>query len=110
MRILLIFRKKNINTSKNKKINNSKSNQVNSTTATKEYNNYNYNYKNNYNNNFADINNNIEKQIKYNDNLEELRNTKGKSKNNFFKALGFDYKYISKGNDVKTLIEVLEEL
>ncbi len=44
------------------------------------------------------------------DNLEELRNTKGKSKNNFFKALGFDYKYISKGNDVKTLIEVLEEV
>ena len=72
----IIFRKKNIDTSKNKKINNSKSNQVNSTTATKEYNNYNYNYKNNYNNNFADINNNIEKQIKYNDNLEDLEESK----------------------------------
>ena len=38
-------------------------------------------------------------------NLKELRENKGKSENNFFKALGFEYFYIDEGNNVEKLIE-----
>ena len=43
-------------------------------------------------------------------NLEELRKTNGKSQNNFFKTLGFDYMYVEKGNDIKTLIEAFKSV
>ena len=43
-------------------------------------------------------------------NLYELRESKGKCKNNYFKCLGFDYRYIEKGNDVKKIIEVLQSV
>lgn len=39
-------------------------------------------------------------------NLKELRDTNGKSENNFFKAIGFDYYYVSEGNNIEKLIEV----
>lgn len=38
-------------------------------------------------------------------NLKELRENKGKSENNFFKALGFEYFYIDEGNNVEKLID-----
>lgn len=38
-------------------------------------------------------------------NLSDLRETKGKSENNFFKTFGFEYVYIDDGNDVEKLIE-----
>lgn len=41
-------------------------------------------------------------------NLEELRKTDGKSQNNFFKNLGFEYIYVEEGNDIKTLIETFK--
>ncbi|MBQ7412970.1 MAG: 1-deoxy-D-xylulose-5-phosphate synthase [Alphaproteobacteria bacterium] len=41
-------------------------------------------------------------------NLAELRQTKGKSANNFFKALGLDYIYEENGNDIGAMIKVLE--
>lgn len=43
-------------------------------------------------------------------NLKELRENKGKSENNFFKALGFEYFYIDEGNDVEKLIEGFKKL
>lgn len=42
------------------------------------------------------------------DNLAELRQTKGQSKNNFFKALGFDYLYLENGNCIEKLINTLK--
>lgn len=38
-------------------------------------------------------------------NLKELRDTKGKAECNFFKSLGFDYRYIDNGHDMTELIE-----
>ena len=38
-------------------------------------------------------------------NLKELRETNGKSENNFFKTLGFDYVYVNEGNNIEKLIE-----
>lgn len=40
-------------------------------------------------------------------NLAELRQSKGQAKDNYFKALGFDYKYVEEGNDVVKLITEL---
>lgn len=43
-------------------------------------------------------------------NLRQLRETKGKANNNFFKALGFDYYYVEEGNNINKLIEIFEEI
>ncbi|MCQ2054012.1 MAG: 1-deoxy-D-xylulose-5-phosphate synthase [Fibrobacter sp.] len=42
--------------------------------------------------------------------LAELRATHGHSENNYFKALGFDYKYVELGNDIATLIETFKSV
>lgn len=42
--------------------------------------------------------------------LKTLRESDGKSNNNFFKALGFDYYYVKDGNDVETLIDVFKKV
>lgn len=39
------------------------------------------------------------------DNLEVLRKTKGQAQNNFFKALGYDYRFIEDGHNIEKLIE-----
>lgn len=44
------------------------------------------------------------------DHFAELRRTNGKSANNYFKALGFDYTYIEEGNDLEILISRLKEI
>lgn len=41
-------------------------------------------------------------------NLAELRNSNGTCENNFFKTMGFDYKYVSDGHDIKSLINAFE--
>ena len=41
-------------------------------------------------------------------NLEELRNTKGNSQNNFFKSLGFEYMYVEEGNNIEALIQAFK--
>ncbi len=43
-------------------------------------------------------------------NLTELRETKGKAGNNFFKALGLDYIYEENGNDIEAMIKVLKRV
>lgn len=43
-------------------------------------------------------------------NLKELRETNGQATNNFFKALGLDYRYLDAGNDLAALIELFEEV
>ncbi len=43
-------------------------------------------------------------------NLRELRETNGKSENNFFKTLGFDYVFLKEGNDVNKLIQTFEQV
>ncbi len=43
-------------------------------------------------------------------NLELLRNTNGQAECNFFKSLGFDYRYIADGHDINKLIEVFSEV
>lgn len=43
-------------------------------------------------------------------NLEELRNTNGKSENNLFKAMGLDYVYEKNGNDIQSMINVLNKV
>ncbi len=43
-------------------------------------------------------------------NLKELRESKGFAQNNMFKALGFDYYYVEKGNDIKSLIEAFQKV
>ena len=43
-------------------------------------------------------------------NLAELRATNGKCENNLFKAMGLDYRYVTDGNDVNSLIRALEEV
>ena len=40
----------------------------------------------------------------------ELRETNGQSSNNLFKAIGLDYRYVDNGNDLETMISVLEEV
>lgn len=42
-------------------------------------------------------------------NLAELRQTNGKSSNNLFKAMGFDYRYVDNGNDLETVIRLLKK-
>lgn len=39
-------------------------------------------------------------------NLRELRESNGKAENNFFKALGFDYRYLATGNDLDSLLDL----
>ncbi len=43
-------------------------------------------------------------------NLYDLKINKGKSKNNIFKDLGYEYKYIEEGNDVLKLIEEFNKI
>lgn len=43
-------------------------------------------------------------------NLNELRQTKGQSANNFFKSLGLDYIYEENGNDIEAMIKVLQKV
>lgn len=43
-------------------------------------------------------------------NLELLRNTNGNSESNFFKTLGFDYRYLEDGNNIEKLIELFKEV
>ncbi|WP_423215673.1 1-deoxy-D-xylulose-5-phosphate synthase [Streptococcus equinus] len=42
--------------------------------------------------------------------LRELRESKGQVEDNFFKSLGFDYRYLDAGNNLEALIELLEEV
>ncbi|WP_407441816.1 1-deoxy-D-xylulose-5-phosphate synthase [Fibrobacter sp.] len=44
------------------------------------------------------------------DSLKELRATNGKSENNYFKSLGFDYLYLEQGNDIASLIEAFKSV
>lgn len=44
------------------------------------------------------------------DNLRTLRETEGKSENNFFKTLGFDYYYVKDGNNTESLIETFKQV
>lgn len=44
------------------------------------------------------------------DDLRRLRETDGKSETNYFKSLGFDYRYVAYGNDVEVLIKAFEEV
>ncbi|MBP3821513.1 1-deoxy-D-xylulose-5-phosphate synthase [bacterium] len=43
-------------------------------------------------------------------NLKELRESSGTCENNWFKAFGFDYLYVEKGNDIQTLIETFQKV
>ena len=43
-------------------------------------------------------------------NLKELRDTKGSSSNNMFKAIGLDYIYEENGNDIESMIKVFEKV
>ncbi len=42
--------------------------------------------------------------------LAELRQTKGKASNNFFKSLGLDYIYEENGNDIQAMIKALQKI
>ena len=42
--------------------------------------------------------------------LAELRKSKGNTQNNFFKALGLDYIYEENGNDIQSMIKVLQKV
>ncbi|MDE6296251.1 MAG: 1-deoxy-D-xylulose-5-phosphate synthase [Muribaculaceae bacterium] len=42
------------------------------------------------------------------ENLELLRNSDGTSELNIFRAMGYDYRYVNYGNDLKSLIEMFE--
>lgn len=44
------------------------------------------------------------------DGLRLLRSTDGKAENNFFRSLGFDYRYVPYGNDLKSLIDIFKEV
>ncbi|MCM1028837.1 MAG: 1-deoxy-D-xylulose-5-phosphate synthase [Pseudoflavonifractor sp.] len=44
------------------------------------------------------------------DDLRRLRETDGQSPTNYFKSLGFDYRYVAYGNDVESLIRAFEEV
>ena len=41
-------------------------------------------------------------------NLKELRDSNGLAQNNIFKAMGYDYYYVEKGNDITTLIKAFK--
>lgn len=43
-------------------------------------------------------------------NLKELRDSKGRAQNNFFKSLGLDYMYIEEGNDINILIKEITKI
>ena len=43
-------------------------------------------------------------------NLQLLRDTNGEAGLNFFKTLGFDYKYCAKGNDIESLVKLFREV
>jgi len=43
-------------------------------------------------------------------NLRLLRQTGGKAELNYFRALGFDYVYVERGNDVKALVEAFSKV
>ncbi|SET30903.1 1-deoxy-D-xylulose-5-phosphate synthase [[Clostridium] polysaccharolyticum] len=43
-------------------------------------------------------------------NLRALRESEGKCECNFFKALGFDYRFVKDGHDLKELIDVFQEV
>ena len=43
-------------------------------------------------------------------NLAELRSSNGTCENNFFKTMGFDYKYVSDGHDIQSLIEAFKSV
>lgn len=42
--------------------------------------------------------------------LQELRDSKGMSSNNMFKALGFDYVYVDEGNSIPALLEAFSKV
>ncbi|SHK95935.1 1-deoxy-D-xylulose-5-phosphate synthase [Fibrobacter sp. UWEL] len=42
--------------------------------------------------------------------LAELRASQGKSENNYFKSLGFEYLYVEQGNDIQTLIAAFNKV
>jgi len=42
--------------------------------------------------------------------LTELRENNGNVKNNFFKAMGFEYMYLDEGNDIQKLIELFKKV
>ncbi len=44
------------------------------------------------------------------ENFRLLRDTKGKAQNNFFTAMGMNYHYIEEGNDVRSLVEVFNNI
>lgn len=44
------------------------------------------------------------------DNLRELRETNGCAQTNYFKSLGFDYRYVAYGNDLESLIDAFREV
>ena len=43
-------------------------------------------------------------------NLKLLRESNGKAERNYFRALGFDYLYVERGNDVGSLIEAFRKV
>ena len=43
-------------------------------------------------------------------NLKLLRDTNGKAECNFFKAMGFDYRYLDDGHDIGALVALFEEV
>lgn len=43
-------------------------------------------------------------------NLRELRETNGTASDNYFKSLGFDYRYVAEGNDPRALEEAFREV
>lgn len=43
-------------------------------------------------------------------NLEELRRTEGRAETNFFKAFGYDYRFVKKGNDISSLVEAFKDV
>lgn len=43
-------------------------------------------------------------------NLQLLRETNGKAECNFFRAMGFDYRYVAGGNDVAALVETMQQV
>ncbi|GHV93952.1 1-deoxy-D-xylulose-5-phosphate synthase [Spirochaetia bacterium] len=66
-----------------------------------------------YNTNFIIIVNDNENSIDPNvgglySNLTKLRKSNGTNENNYFRALGFDYKYVEKGNNVLEMIAALK--
>ncbi|MDE5869947.1 MAG: 1-deoxy-D-xylulose-5-phosphate synthase [Muribaculaceae bacterium] len=44
------------------------------------------------------------------ENLELLRNTDGTAELNLFRAMGYDYRYVNYGNDLKSLIDMFESV